>query len=197
VLVFWNWYEKKIDRRCKTGGRCQKICAHRETLQAESKVERCPRRSERRHPLRGHVRADGDMRRQITQDREIILPHRCLRLRPRFPAKNDHTRWQAATVGTLRIEPLADSVTERWVTEDCPGRLLADDCRSRATRQGQGTKAGGAQCRILRGNAPKNFSPLPTPACASWSNSGGSVVEQRQRCRPDRASQRVESAHGV
>jgi len=39
----------------------------------------------------------------------------------------DRTRWQAATVGILRIEPLADSVTERWVTEECPGRLLPDD----------------------------------------------------------------------
>jgi hypothetical protein len=29
----------------------------------------------------------------------------------------DRTSWQAATVGILRIEPLADSVTERWVTE--------------------------------------------------------------------------------
>jgi hypothetical protein len=49
-------------------------------------------------------------------------------LRTRFPAKSDHARWQAATVGTLRIEPLADSVTERWVTEDCPGRFLTEDC---------------------------------------------------------------------
>jgi hypothetical protein len=40
-------------------------------------------------------------------------------------------------------EPLADSVTERWVTEDCPGRLLADDCRSRATRQNRAPKANG------------------------------------------------------
>jgi hypothetical protein len=99
----------------------------------------------RRHPLRTHVWADGDMPRQITQDGEIIFHHQCLRFGRDVLQKNDHdARWQAATVGTLRIEPVADSVTERWVTEDCPGRLLADDCRSRATRQAGAPKAGGA-----------------------------------------------------
>jgi hypothetical protein len=38
-------------------------------------------------------------------------------------------------VEVLRIEILADSVTERWVKEECPGRLLTEDCFSRATRQ--------------------------------------------------------------
>ncbi|SRR6266851_2328106 len=40
-------------------------------------------------------------------------------------------RWQAATAGIRRIELLEDSLTERWVREECPGRLLpADDLSS-------------------------------------------------------------------
>jgi hypothetical protein len=45
LVVFWNWYEK-IDRRYNPGGPVSKICTHLETLQAEWKVERCPRRSD-------------------------------------------------------------------------------------------------------------------------------------------------------
>jgi hypothetical protein len=149
-------------------GRYQKICTHRETLQAEWKVERCPRR--------------------WSDDTD-----QCLRCGRDFLQKTTTTRWQAATVGTLRIEPLADSVTERWVTEDCPGRLLADDCHSRATRQARAPKAGGAQCRILRGNAPKNFSPLLTPRArlgqivGTVSSSSASIAD---RIAPGSASNR-------
>jgi hypothetical protein len=88
---------------------------------------------ERGHPLRTHVWADGDTPQQITQDGELFLHHRCLRCGRDFLL--DGMDWQAASVGVLRIEFLADSVTERWVKEECPGRLLVDDIRSRATRQ--------------------------------------------------------------
>jgi hypothetical protein len=82
---------------------------------------------ERRHPLRTHLWADGDIPRQITQDGRIIFHHRCVRCGRDFMQRIDRTSWQAATVGILRIEPLADSVTERWVTEECLGRLLPED----------------------------------------------------------------------
>jgi hypothetical protein len=72
--------------------------------------------------------ADGDTPRQITQDGKIIFHHRCLRCGRDFVQAIDRARWQAATAGIRRIELLADSVTERWVREECPGRLLpADD----------------------------------------------------------------------
>jgi hypothetical protein len=90
---------------------------------------------ERRHPLRTHLWADGDIPRQITQDGRIIFHHRCVRCGRDFMQRIDRTSWQAATVGILRIEPLADSVTERWVTEECLGRLLPEDSVSRATRR--------------------------------------------------------------
>ena len=99
---------------------------------------------ERRQPLRTHVWADGDLPHQVTQDGEIIFYRRCVRCGRDFVQTIDGTGWQAASVGVLRIEFLADSVTERWVREECPGRLLADDCRSRVTQRARAPKANGA-----------------------------------------------------
>jgi hypothetical protein len=90
---------------------------------------------ETRHPLRTHVWADGDIPHQITQDGRIIFHHRCIRCGRDFVQAIDRSGWQAASAGVLRIELLADSVTERWVREECPGRLLPDDDVSRATRR--------------------------------------------------------------
>jgi len=90
---------------------------------------------ERRHPLQTHVWADDDIPHQITQGGEIVFHHRCVRCGRDFVQPADGTGWQAAYVEVLRIELLADSVTERWVREECPGRLLTEDCFSRATRQ--------------------------------------------------------------
>ena len=97
---------------------------------------------ERRHPLQTHVWADDDIPHQITQGGEIVFHHRCVRCGRDFVQPADGTGWQAAYVEVLRIELLADSVTERWVREECPGRLLTEDCFSRATRQAP--KANGA-----------------------------------------------------
>ena len=97
---------------------------------------------ERRHPLQTHVWADGDMPQKITQDDEIIFHHRCERCGRDFVQPIDRAAWHAAYVGIQRIELLADSVTERWVREECPGRLLTEDCFSRTIRQAP--KASGA-----------------------------------------------------
>ena len=90
---------------------------------------------ERRHPLQTHVWADDDISDQITQDGEIVFHHRCVRCGRDFVQPADGTGWRAAYVEVLRIELLADSVTERWIREECPGRLLTEDCFSRAMRQ--------------------------------------------------------------
>jgi hypothetical protein len=97
---------------------------------------------ERRYPLQTHVWADDNIQ-QIMQDGEIIFYHRCVRCGRDFMRPHSRTGWHAAYVGILRIEPLADSVTKQWVTEDCPGRLLTDDCRSRTTRQSGSLRARG------------------------------------------------------
>ena len=89
------------------------------------------------HPLQTHVWA-GDVPHQITQDGESIFHHRCIRCGRDFVEPTDGTGWQAAHVGVLRIELLADSVTERWerwVGERMFGRLLTRTAFS-TTRQG-------------------------------------------------------------
>jgi len=103
---------------------------------------------ERRHPLQTHVWADDDIPHQITQDGEIVFHHRCVRCGRDFVQSADGTGWQAAYVEVLRIELLADSVTERWVREECPGRLLIEDCFSRTMRQAP--KASGAVLNLAR-----------------------------------------------
>ena len=90
---------------------------------------------ERRHPLQTHVWADDEIPHQITEDGEVLSHHRCVRGGRDFVQSADGTQWQAAYVEVLRIELLADSVTNRWVREECPGRLLSEDCFSRTMRQ--------------------------------------------------------------
>ncbi len=97
---------------------------------------------ERRHPLQTHVWADDEIPNQITEDGEVLLHHRCVRCGRDFVQSAEGTRWQAAYVEVLRIELLADSVTKRWVREECPGQLLTEDCFSRTLRQAP--KASGA-----------------------------------------------------
>src|SRR6516225_7789489 len=100
---------------------------------------------ERRHPLQTHSWADDDISQQVTQDGEIIFYRRCARCGRDFMRPDIGTGWHAAYVGVVRIEPLADSVTRQWVTEDCPGRLLTNDCRSRTTRQNRSLRENGGR----------------------------------------------------
>jgi hypothetical protein len=95
---------------------------------------------ERPHPLQTHVWANGDTPRRITQDGTLIFHHRCVRCGRDFMQALDHPGWRAANLGILRIEPFPDNVTERWITEECPGRLLLEDrvFVSRRLARGQG-----------------------------------------------------------
>jgi hypothetical protein len=82
---------------------------------------------ERRHFLKTHLWAIGDIPRRITQVGTLIFYHRCVRCGRDFMQTLDEPRWRAANVGFHRIDPLPDKVTERWKTEECPGRLLLED----------------------------------------------------------------------
>ena len=70
---------------------------------------------------------------QITQDGQIILHNRCALCGRDFAQGLDERNdWQAAYLGLLRIEALADDVSERWVSEVCPGQFLPEDDEARA-----------------------------------------------------------------
>lgn len=82
-----------------------------------------------------HQFSDGNVPHQVTQDGKTILHHRCTRCARDFAQGLDGAGWQAAYVGVLRIELLADSVNDRWLTEECPGRLIPQDDVDRAVRR--------------------------------------------------------------
>jgi hypothetical protein len=82
-----------------------------------------------------HVWADGDTPHQVKQDGRVVLHHRCLRCGRDFAQGLDGAAWQAVYIGIFKVELLADRVSDRWLREECPQRLLPDDDVSRATRR--------------------------------------------------------------
>ena len=62
---------------------------------------------------------------------------RCLRCGRDFAQGFDGVySWEAVYIGLLRIERLAKSVTERWLSEPCPGSPRPEDDELRAMRKG-------------------------------------------------------------
>ena len=85
--------------------------------------------------LHTHLWSDGTTPRQITQDGKTILHHRCLRCGRDFTHGVNGAGWQAAYIGIFKVELLADCVSQRWLREECPRRLLPEDDVSRAMRR--------------------------------------------------------------
>ncbi len=83
-----------------------------------------------RNALDTHSWSGGAYPHQIQQSGRVVLHHQCLRCGREFAREfdgADGSDWHAAYVGAIRIELLADSVNERWLGEECPGRLLQTD----------------------------------------------------------------------
>jgi hypothetical protein len=89
------------------------------------------------YPLQTHVWADeGASPHQIMQDGRTIVHQRCLRCGRDFALELDGSGWHALYVGVFRVELLAESVTARWLTEECPRQFLwTQDQEARAMRQ--------------------------------------------------------------
>src|SRR5262249_25763574 len=45
--------------------------------------------------------------------------------------------WRAVHVGVLSLDFLDDETTQRWVSEDCPGRPLPEEANSRRIQPGR------------------------------------------------------------
>jgi len=85
-----------------------------------------------------HAWSEGTTPHQIRQSGRIVLHQSCLRCGREFAREFDGLEgsdWQAAYVGAIRIELLVESVSGRWVSEECPGRLLTTDQAQRAMRR--------------------------------------------------------------
>ena len=66
------------------------------------------------------------------------MHHRCLRCGRDFARGFDGIfNWEAVYIGVLRVERLSDSVTARWLAEECPGKLLPADNDDRAERRAE------------------------------------------------------------
>ena len=91
-----------------------------------------------RNALDTHAWSDGATPHQIHQSGRTVFHHRCSRCGRDFAREfdgSDGSDWQAAYVGAIRIELLAESVSERWVSEECPARIQPQDHAARATRR--------------------------------------------------------------
>jgi hypothetical protein len=73
--------------------------------------------------LRTHTFSDAILHR-IAPDGKTILHRHCLRCGRDFGQELNGADWQAIYVGALRVEPVSDSVADRWLREKCPGLLL-------------------------------------------------------------------------
>ena len=84
-----------------------------------------------------HVLSGDSPPRQLYQNGILYLHQRCAKCGRDFMREPGKTDWQAAYIGigAFKVELLADSVTERWVSEECPGRILESDNVQRLTRR--------------------------------------------------------------
>ncbi|MBV8224818.1 MAG: hypothetical protein JO232_06485 [Verrucomicrobia bacterium] len=46
-------------------------------------------------------------------------------------------KWRAVHVGVLSLDFLDDATTQRWVSEDCPGRPLPGEANSERVQRGE------------------------------------------------------------
>jgi len=68
-----------------------------------------------------HLWADHEAREMIVEGKPQRL-YRCSLCRREFAREADQGSWRAVRVGTFQVESLADSLSEKWISEPCPGR---------------------------------------------------------------------------
>jgi hypothetical protein len=77
--------------------------------------------------LHTHAFSDGsDGPPRFNQNGKSIYYHRCIRCGREFGTGLNGGGWLAIHVGVLGIDLLADHVSDRWLTEKCPGQPLWD-----------------------------------------------------------------------
>jgi hypothetical protein len=82
-----------------------------------------------------HTWVDGVTPHKIRQDGKTILHHHCVHCGRDFAQGLDGAGWQAVYIGVFKVELLAETVNEKWLTEECPGRTPPDDDVFRAMRR--------------------------------------------------------------
>jgi hypothetical protein len=82
------------------------------------------------------------LRRQVQIDGRTFIHRRCLVCRRDFARPSDEGGWRAVHVGVLSFDFLDDEITQRWVSEICPGRPLPGEQDSKHVQPGGEGHAG-------------------------------------------------------
>ena len=89
--------------------------------------------------LQTHIWSDGTTPRQFLQDGQTIFHRHCALCWREFVRGIDGVPdWEAAHAGVFRIERLGKHVSVRWLSEECPRRVLRADDVARALRYTDG-----------------------------------------------------------
>jgi hypothetical protein len=95
----------------------------------------------REHTLQTHVWSDGTTPRRVDQDGQTVFHRHCeLCWREFAMGIGGLPDWEAAYVSVFRIEPLTKEVSQRWLTEECPRRVLRADDIARTLRYKEPSK---------------------------------------------------------
>jgi hypothetical protein len=68
----------------------------------------------------------GNYPRDFEIEGKPIVLFRCPVCERNFARETGDTEWRAARVETFRVEYLPETVSDRWVSEPCPGTQAAD-----------------------------------------------------------------------
>jgi hypothetical protein len=85
--------------------------------------------------LQTHFWSNGPTSHQIFQNGRTMVHQRCSRCGRDFAFELDGSGWHAVYVGAFKVELLAESVSQQWLTDQCPGQpLWEQDQRARTLR---------------------------------------------------------------
>jgi hypothetical protein len=68
----------------------------------------------------------GNHPRDLEIEGKSIVLFRCPVCERNFAREPSETKWRAARVETFRVVYLSESISERWVSEPCPGAQAPD-----------------------------------------------------------------------
>ena len=68
----------------------------------------------------------GNHSRELQIEGKPIVLFRCPVCERNFAREPSETKWKAARIGTFHVEYLHEAVSDRWVSEPCPGQRASD-----------------------------------------------------------------------
>lgn len=82
----------------------------------------------------GHQWIEPNPRRVSLASSQTVLQHRCVRCGREFVTVESSGECYAVYASAVSFHRLSDEVTQRWVSEECPGRHIEADDKERAEK---------------------------------------------------------------